>query len=163
MRKCGDCGAQPGELHEHGCDVERCALCGGQAFACPCIYTANGFDYDTLEEDHPDLFEDGPNEDMYPALDKLVEEHGGRLLWTGEFPGSVECREYDLWSRWIEMPKDHVCPRPYRGECSGVHGWVVCNKDHPDAGEDLNRLAEIADWDKERRRYVLRQPARKAR
>lgn len=34
--KCPDCAAGKGELHRQGCDVERCAFCGGQAnsFCC---------------------------------------------------------------------------------------------------------------------------------
>lgn len=31
--KCHDCGASPGELHQHGCDTERCPVCGGQAIS----------------------------------------------------------------------------------------------------------------------------------
>lgn len=161
LRNCGGCGAKPGELHEHGCDVERCALCGGQAMCCECIYTANGME--NLEEEHPDIFENGPTDDMYPALDALVEKQGGRLRWTGEFPGCMECREFDLWCRWVEVPMGHVCPRPsrpYRNECEGVHGWVVCDKHHPGARENLNRLMEIARWDKDKRRFVLRDTPR---
>jgi hypothetical protein len=35
-RPCHDCGAIKGELHVEGCDVERCAGCGGQRFNCDC-------------------------------------------------------------------------------------------------------------------------------
>lgn len=33
---CHDCGCQEGELHEKGCDMEICYLCGGQKITCPC-------------------------------------------------------------------------------------------------------------------------------
>jgi hypothetical protein len=151
-RNCGGCRTKPGELHEHGCDVERCVLCGEQAMCCPCIYTVNGMKYETLEEDHPAIFKEGATEDMYPALDALVEKYGGRLPWTGEFPGCMECREFDLWCRWVEAPENHVCGQ----RCQVKHGWVICDKSHPDAREDLNRLGDVARWDKTKRRFVRR-------
>ena len=35
---CGDCGAHEGQIHEYGCDMERCPFCGGQLITCDCCY-----------------------------------------------------------------------------------------------------------------------------
>lgn len=141
VRNCGDCGAKPGTLHVPGCDVERCALCGGQAISCGCIYAICGIDQSNMEETHPDIWHNGPTDEMYAKFDVEVEKYGGRLPWTGEWPGADACREIGIYSFWSE-----------------TGGWVSCSKDHPRAGEDLNRLHCLASWDKVKRKWVARRP-----
>lgn len=68
---CHDCGANPGEYHEMGCDVERCPDCGSQMIACNC---------------------DDPRETF---------DEGERLLWTGVWPGTEECIEYKFFCKWV--------------------------------------------------------------
>lgn len=40
-RICHDCGAKYGELHQEGCDMERCPTCGEQLIGCDCPITSN--------------------------------------------------------------------------------------------------------------------------
>jgi hypothetical protein len=71
-------------------------------------------------------------------------------VWTGEWPGSAECREFDFWSR--------ADPKRSTGEY-----WVRCDKDHPDAWPDLNRLHADAKWNAHLGRWVLKKKHRKAK
>lgn len=73
-RTCGDCGVDPGTLHDAGCDVERCPECGGQMIGCGC---------------HP--------EDTWPADSE-------RMPWTGIWPGEMECIEFGWYSKWAVGP-----------------------------------------------------------
>lgn len=60
-------------------------------------------------------------------------------IWTGEWPGKMECKEFG-W--YVKM--DYEKP-----------GWVSCEKDDPDAKEDLSRLyGPDAKWDAELKRFV---------
>ncbi len=64
-----------------------------------------------------------------------------RVPWSGEWPGKAECREFGWYSK-----------RNPDGP-----GYIRCNKDDPDASEDLNRLYEgEAEWDWELQRWVLK-------
>lgn len=114
--KCHDCGVGPGELHESGCDTERCRLCGYQAISCDC--------WRILSD---------------AAFDAAVETEGGRLPWTGEFPGSSDARELGFWSYWDDERER----------------WVQCDENAPGAGPDLNRLNELhCRWDREAGKWV---------
>ena len=61
-------------------------------------------------------------------------------VWTGIWPGTIECIEYDLFSYWGPP-------------------WIECGKDHPGAGPDYNALGRLHaagefDWDSERERLI---------
>jgi Zn-finger nucleic acid-binding protein len=129
---CPDCDAPIGALHASGCDVERCPRCGGQAIACACVYEVCSLDPYTLEEQYPDIYRNGPTDDMYARFD--AEWDARRLPWTGYWPGAVECVALGLWSRWgpdMDLPQ---------------RGWVACAQGDPGAGVDLNALMLTTAW-----------------
>lgn len=144
LKPCRGCGVPAGSLHEHGCDVERCPRCGGQMIAHDCVYEVCGLDPDALEEEHPDIYNNGPTDEMYERWDK---EWGARRMpWTGHWPGDLECREYGFWCLW---GPDMTPPR---------QGWVSVPAGTPGATEDLNKLAAMTVWDPEQQKYILRDP-----
>ncbi len=36
--RCHDCYVLPGQVHHHGCDMERCPACGDQSIGCDCVW-----------------------------------------------------------------------------------------------------------------------------
>lgn len=137
MKNCHGCGAKPGEFHEPGCDVERCPECGHQSISCGCVYVENGMSADTLEQDHPDVYKNGPTPEMVARFEAVWGPK--RQPWPGEWPGVAECREFGWYAKFTDR------------------GWERCGKDTPGASEDLNRLygAECV-WDVDKQRFVLR-------
>lgn len=61
--RCGDCGVLPGQVHHHGCDIERCPACEEQSISCDCVWAGE----ERLAEDWLDEMEErfqlaGPDE-----------------------------------------------------------------------------------------------------
>lgn len=106
---------------------------------CGCVYKVNGIDVDRMAETHPEIYVGGPTDEMYGPLDAAIEKLGGRLPWTGEFPGTESCRQLGWFSYFIP-----------------TQGWVRCTADHPDAFPDLNRLLSEGHWDAARGAWVVR-------
>ncbi len=142
LRNCGDCGAVPGADHKPGCDVERCARCGGQCISCDCIYHVNNIEVATLEQTHPEVYMQGPTEEMEARWEK---EWGHRRIpWSGEWPGVAECREFGFWAVFgPEMDPPAV-------------GWVSVPPGTVGATENLNRLHTDCRWDVDKQKWVLR-------
>ncbi len=125
---CPDCAVAPGVVHDEGCDVARCFATGEQRLVCG-------------GEKHEH------NGRWYGEHDGLC----GRDVWTGEWPGAAECREYGFWCYWeptVYQPDD-----PLGAMFPGR--WIPCGPDHPDAEADLNRLVTECVWDREQQRFLL--------
>lgn len=60
------------------------------------------------------------------------------IPWTGESFGVRECREYNLYCYWDEANKK----------------WIQCDKNHPQAMNDLNTLLKTCTWNKKLKRFV---------
>jgi hypothetical protein len=108
--------------------------------SCPCIYVVNGMDPDTLEVEHPNVYATGPTKAMEEKWD--AEWDSRRIRWTGEYPGTAECREYGFWA--VFGP----------GLSPPQVGWVAVPAGTPGATEDLNRLARECRWDADKQRWV---------
>jgi hypothetical protein len=111
-RACPDCAVSVGTAHEDGCDVARCLATGRQRLMC------DGFPGVALN-------------DARAGEPVSIQLHDcGREIWTGRWPGEVECEEYGWWCYFV----------PHQG-------FIPCGPDHPEAMHDLNRLALVCDWD----------------
>jgi hypothetical protein len=111
---CPDCNVANGEKHDFGCDIERCAICGGQLLTCKCV----GVDY--------------------------VE----RMVWSGVSPGHVDCQRLGLWC---------YTDKSGYGNPAMNYGHIPCDKDHPKAREDLNRLYTDCRWDRTTKQFELKE------
>lgn len=139
LKKCGDCGVEPGEMHKAGCDVEQCPECGGQSIGCDCIYAFLSKELDWPGGKMPkDVYNNGPTDEMQETYEKHLAATHPRMPWTGLWPGTEDCRRLDLWSYW--------------GPDYGEQGWQKCSKDHPGASEDLNELRRYS-WNPDTQRH----------
>lgn len=120
--KCRDCAVEPGKMHGWGCPVERCALCGGQSVGCDCVYDLSGNDGD-----------DNPTIEMWTVYDAAVEAAGGRLPWSGYYPGYEECIDRGLWTDAKGKP---------------------CGPDDNGAWPDVGRLCNESTWSIAQRKWV---------
>ena len=84
---CHDCGVKEGQIHNYGCDYERCPFCGGQLMGCSCSFIKLGFDYKPLEwngvkcvQPHPtnglpkEIYENGLTDILRKRWHKILNE-----------------------------------------------------------------------------------------
>lgn len=121
---CHDCAVKEGEIHEYGCDMERCPFCGGQLITCDCIYKHfyPNFNPKSRNSGLPeDVYEEGPPQSVADAWLKLLEQKGrvpyirwpnicGRCgkLWPEMFFVSDE-----EWNRYVQIDqREQLLCRP---------------------------------------------------
>jgi hypothetical protein len=71
IKRCHDCGANVGQNHSPGCDMEECPFCHHQLLSCGCCY-------ELLEID-PNIeptYSQGLNEEQSALWEEVLEEKG---------------------------------------------------------------------------------------
>jgi hypothetical protein len=66
------------------------------------VYEVNGIEQSTFEELYPDIWRNGPTDEMDERYLAEVEKFGGRDIYTGLFPGVEDCRRLGWWCRWVD-------------------------------------------------------------
>jgi len=87
--RCHDCGCLEGELHQRGCDMERCPWCGGQLITCDCRYKLLGYRIFRIPNEHPTS-----------GLPKSVYEHGLPADQAEEFERMLARKGRIPYIRW---------------------------------------------------------------
>lgn len=124
---CHDCGALPGELHDSGCDTERCPCCHGQLISCGCCSVH-----------HPGwIYEKDDDEDYWWPKDSQ------RLPWSGIMfeEGEKIARKDKRFVRWKSSPEFTTDTKNFSFKTNYKTGWVSCSENHPEARPDLNYAA----------------------
>ncbi len=129
MRTCHDCFVSEGQIHNYGCDMERCPFCGHQLIFCHCCYEKlNLIDrqkYDiTTGYLSPDIYSKGLSENLEATWIKTLNSQG-RIPYI-EYPVvCIKCGKLypdffhvsdDEWDKYIQpdMREGVVCTECYQ-------------------------------------------------
>jgi len=75
-------------------------------------------------------------------------ELAGRIPYNGRDgrPDQLAAEEHGFWC---------YCNPDWYGDPERHYGWIPCEKNHPNAALDLNRIASECEWDRAAKKYVL--------
>ncbi len=97
--RCHDCLVAEGEIHDLGCDMERCPFCGHQIISCMCVYKKLDI---PCEEGDP-AYENGLTDEQHDQWLALLNAEG-RVPYI-IYPNL--CRRCGaLWPEMFNMPDD---------------------------------------------------------
>ena len=115
---CHDCGAKEGQIHEYGCDMERCPFCGGQLIICHCKYVALGLDPHKLPRE---IYENGLYKEQENKWLEILTERG-RVPYI-RYP--IICQKCgELWPEFF-----HVSDEEWRYYIQpNMRSEVICRK-----------------------------------
>jgi hypothetical protein len=105
---CHDCGCEEGQLHELGCDMERCPFCTFQLLSCDCIYEQLGlFNRMRYTEETaflpPTVYFNGVNDRQQKKWEAILNKKG-RIPYI-EYP--VICAKCGLlWPKFFRVPDE---------------------------------------------------------
>lgn len=105
---CPDCGCEEGQLHEPGCDMERCPFCSHQLLSCDCMYEQLGLinrNWYTEETAFlpPKIYFNGVSERQKKKWEAILNKRG-RIPYI-EYP--VICAKCGmLWPRFFKVPDE---------------------------------------------------------
>jgi hypothetical protein len=108
VSNCGACGVSEGQLHQPGCDMEKCPFCGGQLISCDCVYEILGlYNPDLYGEQTaylpPDIYKNGLSDDLADMWEKKLEEKG--LVPFILYP--IMCAKCGkLWPELFQVPSN---------------------------------------------------------
>jgi len=125
-KRCHDCGCREGELHQFGCDMERCPFCGGQLITCNCMYKHfyPGFDRRLECSGLPlEVYRNGPPEDVEEQWLEVITKEGRipYIRWPNhcEYCGKLWPKMFHVpdeeWNKYIQPGKRYemVCRECY--------------------------------------------------
>lgn len=105
---CHDCGAEEGQLHKFGCDMERCPFCSKQLISCGCCYEILGLRDPARYSSRtahlpPEIYTGGLSKEQEWRWLFILNERG-RIPWIQYPVICAKCGE--LWPDFFSVPDE---------------------------------------------------------